>query len=77
MPIAYPDILSLKSEPSAIAWTDRDAMLYALGIGLGTDPTDPRELAFVYEDGLKVVPTLATVLAWDQPLRPALGMDMP
>jgi acyl dehydratase len=38
-------------------------MLYALGIGLGVDPLDPRELPFVYEKGLRVVPTAATVLA--------------
>jgi acyl dehydratase len=38
-------------------------MLYALGVGLGADPMDEKELAFVYERGLKVVPTAATVLA--------------
>ena len=63
MPIAYPAILELKSDPETIAWTDRDAMLYALGIGLGADPLDANELPFVYENGLKAVPTLATVLA--------------
>jgi acyl dehydratase len=35
----------------------RDVMLYALGVGA-------QELAFVYEDGLKVLPTMATVLAY-------------
>ena len=63
MPIAYPAILELKSDPETIAWTDRDAMLYALGIGLGADPLDANELPFVYENGLRAVPTLATVLA--------------
>ena len=38
-------------------------MLYALGIGLGADPMDEKELAFVYEKELKAVPTAATVLA--------------
>ena len=63
MPIAYPAILQLQSDPETIAWKDRDAMLYALGIGLGADPLDPNELPFVYENGLRAVPTLATVLA--------------
>ena len=63
MPIAYPAILDLKSDPEPIAWRDRDAMLYALGIGLGSDPLNLQELPFVYENGLKAVPTLATVLA--------------
>ncbi len=63
MPIAYPAILELMSDAEPIAWRDKDAMLYALGIGLGADPLDANELPFVYENGLKAVPTLATVLA--------------
>jgi acyl dehydratase len=38
-------------------------MLYALSIGLGADPLDQRELPFVFEESLKVLPTAATVLA--------------
>ncbi len=63
MPIAYPAILDLKSDEETIAWKDKDSMLYALGIGLGSDPLNDQELPFVYENGLKAVPTLATVLA--------------
>ena len=63
MPIAYPAILDLKSDEETVAWKDRDAMLYALGIGLGSDPLNGDELPFVYENGLKAVPTFATVLA--------------
>jgi hypothetical protein len=37
-------------------------MLYALGVGLGHDPMNEDELAFVYEKDLKVLPTMATVL---------------
>jgi acyl dehydratase len=63
MPIYYPDILDQKSAPRAFTYGDKDVMLYALGIGLGADPMDEKELAFVYERALKVVPTAATVLA--------------
>ena len=63
MPISYPAILELKSEPETIVWKDKDAMLYALGVGLGSDPLNGDELPFVYENGLKAVPTMATVLA--------------
>jgi acyl dehydratase len=42
-------------------------MLYALGIGLGADPLNERELPFVYEKGLKVVPTAATMLSMGRP----------
>lgn len=41
----------------------RDAIIYALGVGLGHDPEDAAQLAFVYEDGLQALPTMATVLA--------------
>ena len=64
MPIAYPEILSLTSEPQAFAWTEKETMLYALGIGLGNDPMNEQELPFVYESGLKAVPTMATTVAW-------------
>lgn len=44
-------------------YSERDAVLYALGIGLGQDPTDPNQLRFVYEDGLLALPTMPVVLA--------------
>lgn len=43
--------------------TRRDCMLYALGIGVGDDPTDEHQLRFVYESGLRAMPTMANVLA--------------
>lgn len=46
------------------AYTERDTILYALGIGFGIDPLDLDQLAFVYEPGLKVAPTMAAVLAY-------------
>jgi len=64
MPIAYPDILELKSEGQSFSWTAKDAIIYALGVGMGADPMDEAELAFVYEKDLKAVPTLAGVVAW-------------
>ncbi|MBN8992161.1 MAG: MaoC family dehydratase N-terminal domain-containing protein [Rhizobiales bacterium] len=38
-------------------------MLYALGLGYGSEPTDPTQLAFVYEDDLRAVPSMCCVLA--------------
>jgi acyl dehydratase len=58
-------------------YTARDTMLYALGIGLGADPMDREQLRFVYEDGLKALPTMAAVLAhpgfWSR--NPETGID--
>lgn len=45
----------------------RDAMLYALSLGMGQDPLDTEALRYVYEgvpDGLLVLPTLAVVLGY-------------
>jgi acyl dehydratase len=64
MPIVYPDVLALKRENQPYAWSDRETMLYALGIGMGADPMDENELPFVYERDLQAVPTLASVVAW-------------
>ena len=64
MPIAYPDILELKTADERVAWNDQKAMLYALGVGLGSDPLNAAELPFVYENGLKAIPTMATVIGW-------------
>ncbi len=60
MPIIYPDILSEESARREFSYSSRDAILYALGIGLGEDEGD---LPFVYEKDLQVVPTAATVLS--------------
>ena len=43
-------------------YTERDSMLYALGLGMGADPLDRGQLQYVYEKNLRTVPTMATVL---------------
>lgn len=52
--------------------TKRDTMLYALGVGLGADPMDEQQLQYVYEKNLKVLPTMAIVLASPGPWHAAL-----
>ena len=46
------------------SYTQRDSIIYALGVGFGYDPMDEQALPFVYEDGIKAVPTLSAVLAY-------------
>jgi acyl dehydratase len=43
-------------------YTERDTMLYALGLGFGGDPLHRGELRFVCEGQLQAVPTMATVM---------------
>jgi acyl dehydratase len=64
MPIDLKQALALRSEGQEFSYTDRDTMLYALGVGMGADPMNRDELPFVYENGLRVLPTQATVMAW-------------
>ena len=63
MAIFYPDILEQKTAAREFTYRDKDVMLYALGVGMGQDPMNEDELAYVYEKNLKVIPTAATVLA--------------
>jgi len=45
-------------------YTERDTMFYALSIGLGFEPTDERQIPYVYEDGLRAFPTMSAILAY-------------
>jgi acyl dehydratase len=58
-------------------YTKRDAILYALGLGLGRDPLDEAELHYLLEDRLLVAPTFGVTLGsqglWVRD--PALGID--
>lgn len=57
--------LKNRSFPDVVhSFTASDTILYALGVGLGADPVDRRQLAYVYEDGLKALPTMAVVLGY-------------
>lgn len=44
-------------------YSEKDTILYALGVGLGMDPTDRRQLKFLYEADLSALPTMGVVLA--------------
>lgn len=59
------------------SYTARDAILYALGVGLGGDPCDADDLRFLDERTLSVLPTYAVTLCspgmWIAD--PALGVE--
>jgi acyl dehydratase len=52
-------------------------MLYALSVGFGADPMDPRQLRYVYEDRLEALPSLPLVIGYPGLFmpRPASGHD--
>ena len=50
MPINYDEIMSMTSENVEISYSDKDSILYSLGVGLGNDPMNMAELKYVYEN---------------------------
>jgi acyl dehydratase len=76
--IRYEDTKAWRSGPVRQSYTNRDTVLYALGVGFGADPLSSEELRFVYEKDLQAVPTMAAVLAspgfWMRD-RKELGID--
>ena len=63
--ITYDYLMEQKASNAAHAYTQRDSMLYALAVGMGRDPLDPRELDYVYErrGTLRSVPSQAVTVA--------------
>jgi len=70
-------VMNWRFDPVEQAYSARDSMLYALGLGYGSDPMDPAALRHVYEDGLVAVPTMAVVLGNPGPWTrdPRTGID--
>jgi acyl dehydratase len=77
MALNYEHLMGLKRAGERFRYGDRETMLYALAIGMGRDPLDENELAYVFErpeSTLKTVPSMATVLA-RVPLLKDCGFD--
>src|SRR6187549_1989889 len=77
MAIDYDKLKAWRFPEIVQTYTGRDCILYALGLGLGWDPVDPQQLAYVYEKDLKVMPTMGLVLGkpafWQK--NPETGID--
>jgi len=63
MAIVTEKLMNLAIPTVEQTYAPKDAILYALGVGLGFNPIDRDQLDFVYEKNLKVLPTFAVVLA--------------
>ena len=77
MNLNHEQLLALKLPEKRFRYDERDCMLYALGVSLGSDPLDRDQLGFVYEKALKVMPSMATVIAFDDSWMHEIGLDMP
>ena len=56
-------VLNWKFPEIEHAYTEKDTILYALGLGCGSEAGDADDLKHVYEEGLLALPTMAVVLA--------------
>ena len=63
MPFDPEKLLNRKFKTIRRTYTEKDCMLYALGVGMGIDPLDEECLRFVYEDDLKVLPSQSVMMA--------------
>jgi acyl dehydratase len=63
MPIQPDRLVGYCLPDIAQRYAPRDAILYALGVGLGHDPCAREDLAFLIEDRIEVLPTFAVTLA--------------
>lgn len=76
MKLNYEKIMAYDPGDIAVRYTKNDSILYALGIGIGMDPTDAGQLKYVYEKNLEAFPAMASVLGWMGRLTdPEYGID--
>ena len=65
MTLDYQTVKSWPFDDVVQRYEEKDTMLYALGIGLGYDPMDERQLPYVYEEKtLRAFPTMSVVLGF-------------
>ena len=64
MAIDYDKIKNWPFPEVVQTYTEKDSILYALGVGYGHDPMDEAQLRFVYEKNLLAAPTIPVVLGY-------------
>ena len=64
MPLDPQKLLNWKFPEIEHTYTEKDTMLYALGLGCGSEPGEGGDLKYVYERGLVALPMMAVVLAY-------------
>ena len=64
MAINYKKLINWQFDETRQKITSKDLILYALGVGIGANPTDENELRFVYEKDLVALPSMASVLGY-------------
>lgn len=64
MPLDYDRVMDMPPVRKDQVFEARDSIIYALGVGLGSVPTDLGQLRYVWERDLQALPTMASTRAW-------------
>jgi len=75
MPLNPTGLMALPIPARNVEYADRDSLLYALATGMGATAA-PEELPFVWESGQRVLPSIATMLSFDDSWLEAGGIDL-
>lgn len=78
MPLDYDRLMSLPPREDRGCYGLRDAILYALGVGVGADDaTSSSSLRYTYETGLQLLPTMAVIIGYPGfwLMEPQYGLD--
>lgn len=75
MPLNPTALMALSIPSRNIDYADRDSLLYALSAGMGTDGA-AADLDFVWEKAQRVLPSMATMLAFDDTWLEAGAIDL-
>lgn len=77
MALDYDQLMSWPFAEITTSYEERDCIFYALCLGLGSEPSDPHHLRFVYERDLVVLPTFGLTLGIPGPFLadPRTGVD--
>lgn len=62
MAIDYDHLMGIEIPEVRQSYTYRDTLLYALSLGLGSDPLNERHLPYVYEQNQQCLPSFGTTL---------------
>lgn len=65
MPIDVAKVVGAELTGDVFSWSERDVIIYNLGLGAGNPPTDAHELTYAYEADLQAIPTFGTIPSFE------------
>ncbi len=64
MPTTYDRLMAIRGDAVEFSYTQKSAILYALSVGMGSDPMNTKALDYlIAREGMKTMPTLSCVVS--------------